>query len=49
MNPIDYVEDKCHGRNHVGISITELIEEMMDMGAMFSLRVWPQSHVFHNG
>jgi hypothetical protein len=49
VNPIDCVEDKCLGPDHVGVLIMEPIDGMMDMGAMFSLRAWPISRVFHDG
>jgi hypothetical protein len=47
VNPMDCVEDKCLGGNHVGILIMKPLEEMMEMGSMFSLRMWPISRVFH--
>ena len=47
VNPMDCVEDKCLGPDHVGILIMEPIEGMMDMGSMYSLRMWPISGVFH--
>ena len=49
VNPIDCVEDKCLGNDHVGVLIMEPIEGMLDMGAMFALRAWPISRVFHGG
>lgn len=49
VNPIECVEDKYLGKNHVGVLIMKPIEGMMDMGVMFSLRIWPLSRVFHNG
>lgn len=49
VNPIDCVKDKCLRIDHVGVLIMEPIEGMMDMGAMFTLRAWPLSRVFHGG
>ena len=47
VNPIDCVEDKCLGVDNVGVLIMEPLEGMMDMGWMFSLRMWPVDRVFH--
>ena len=47
INPMDCVEDKCLGVDNVGVLIMEPLEGMMDMGSMFSLRVWPITCVFH--
>lgn len=49
VNPIDCVEDKCLGTDHVGVLIMEPIEGMMDIGAMFALKAWPTDRVFHSG
>ena len=49
VNPIDCVEDKCLGIDHVGVLIMEPIEGMMDVGAMFALKAWPTHLVFHAG
>ena len=47
--PSDCVDDKCLGLDHVGVLVMEPIEGMMDMGSMFSLRMWPISCVFCQG
>ena len=47
VNPMDCVEDKCLGVDHVGVLIMEPLEGMMDMGSMFSLRQWPITCDFH--
>lgn len=47
VDPMDCVEDKCLGPDHVGVLIMEPVEGMMDPGSMFSLRMWPISGVFH--
>ena len=47
VDPMDCVEDKCLGVDHVGVLIMEPIEGMMDMDLIFSLRMWPISAVFH--
>ena len=47
VDPYDCVEDKCLGLDHVGVLVMEPIEGMMDMGSMFSLRMWPISCVFY--
>ena len=39
------MEDKYHGANNVGVFIMELIEGMMDLGSIVSLRMWPISGV----
>jgi hypothetical protein len=46
INPMDCVEDKCLGINNVGVIIMEPLEGMMDMGRVFSLRMWPLDRVF---
>ena len=47
VNPSDCVEDKCLGLDYVGVLVMEPIEGMMDMGSMFSLRLWPITCVFY--
>jgi hypothetical protein len=47
INPMDCMEDKPLGLDHVGVLIMEPLEGMMDMGAMFSLKMWPITCVFH--
>ena len=47
VDPMDCVEDKYLGVNNVGVLIMEPLEGMMDMGWMFSLRMWPVTRVFH--
>ena len=44
---MDCVEDKCLGVDNVGVLIMEPLEGMMDMGWMFSLRMWPVDRVFY--
>jgi hypothetical protein len=46
LNPMDCVEDKCLGIDNVGVLIMEPLEGMMDMGWMFSLRMWPLDRVY---
>ena len=47
VNPMDCMEDKCLGVDNVGVFIMEPLEGMMDMGWIFSLRMWPVDRVFH--
>lgn len=47
INPMDCMEDKCLGVDHVGVFIMEPWEKMLDMGSTFSLRLWPITCVFH--
>jgi hypothetical protein len=47
VNPMDCVEDNYLGLDNVGVLIMEPLEGMMDMGWVFSLRMWPLHRVFH--
>jgi hypothetical protein len=47
VNPMDCVEDNCLGIDNIGVLIMEPLEGMMDMGWVFSLRMWPLHRVFH--
>jgi len=47
VNPMDCVEDKCLGIDNVGVIIMEPLEGMMDIGRVFSLRMWPLDRVFY--
>jgi hypothetical protein len=47
VNPMDCVEDKCLGEDNVGVLIMEPLQGMMDLGCVFSLRMWPLTCVYH--
>jgi hypothetical protein len=47
VNPMDCVEDKCLGEDNVGVLVMEPLQGMMDMGWVFSLRMWPLTCVYH--